>query len=320
MTQDKLKVFYDKRMVAHQKSPSPSSYKPAEVVGHWLQHHFHDIEVSEVSPVTPHQVSIAHDWEYVQNILTCKEDNGFGERSADVAASLPWTVGAMMDAARHALEHRVNTCAPVSGFHHAGYESACGFCTFNGLMIAALHLLKAGARRIGILDCDMHYGNGTDDILDRVYPNDGAVRASVGADGCREDRGSPILHYTFGEHYEGMTQNPSTRRRGAEHFLLHLPEIVESMKDCDIILYQAGADPHVDDPYGGLLTDEQLATRDHIVFTTARYMGVPVCWDLAGGYRKDDEGTIAPVLRAHTRTLEACLTAMRFVEPEPAST
>jgi acetoin utilization deacetylase AcuC-like enzyme len=67
-----------------------------------------------------------------------------------------------------ALQHGV-ACAPVSGFHHAGYYTARGFCTFNGLMAAAVQLRKdSRVHRVMILDLDQHYGDGTDDILQTV--------------------------------------------------------------------------------------------------------------------------------------------------------
>lgn len=314
----KLKIFFDARMVAYQGSASPSSHKPAEIVAYWQNLHSSNIQLETVAPATFQQIALAHDLEYVRNILACKEDNGFGERSLAVAESLPWAVGAMIGAARSAYHNRVNTCAPVSGFHHAGWESACGFCTFNGLMVAARVLLQEGAKRVGILDCDMHYGNGTDDILDHVLSGStpsGAARANVHANGNLEAGGvgCPIRHYTFGEHYEGV--HSSTRPRyAAQHFLENLPNVVQTMADCDVILYQAGADPHVDDPYGGCLTDADLAERDDTVFRMARDLGVPVAWNLAGGYRKDALGGITPVLETHTTTLKACLASMRGAE------
>jgi acetoin utilization deacetylase AcuC-like enzyme len=43
------------------------------------------------------------------------------------------------------------------------------FCTFNGLMVAAVGLLRARrVRRVLVLDCDFHYGNGTEEIIDRL--------------------------------------------------------------------------------------------------------------------------------------------------------
>lgn len=43
-----------------------------------------------------------------------------------------------------------------------------GFCTFNGLVAIALLMREGLAERIGILDLDAHYGDGTDECLARV--------------------------------------------------------------------------------------------------------------------------------------------------------
>lgn len=55
------------------------------------------------------------------------------------------------------------------------------------------------------------------------------------------------------------------------------------------------------------MTTEQLRRRDMIVFESARVMGLPVAWNLAGGYQRDEAGTIAPVLEIHRNTMRACV-------------
>ena len=68
------------------------------------------------------------------------------------------------------------------------------------------------------------------------------------------------------------------------------------------MLYQAGADPHVNDPLGGWLTTEQLRERDARVFEAVARLGVPVVWNLAGGYQRDANDGIGPVLEIHRNT------------------
>jgi len=80
--------------------------------------------------------------------------------------------------------------------------------------------------------------------------------------------------------------------------------------DCDVVLYQAGADPHVDDPLGGWLTTEQLRRRDARVFQTFARLGVPVAWNLAGGYQREPDGSIPKVLEIHDNTAIECLRAL----------
>ncbi|NUP09271.1 MAG: histone deacetylase [Polyangiaceae bacterium] len=279
----KLEVFYCDEMVAHPSSFSPSAGKPAQVVDAWRTHGL-PIEVVRPSSVGVQDLHRAHDPLYVDDVLALRRANGFGDRSAGVASSLAWTSGAMLSAARRARATRSVAVAPCSGFHHAGWDRGAGFCTFNGLMVAALALRELdGAASVGILDCDMHEGDGTDDI-----------RRRLGESG-------QIRHFTAGATYHRPDQ--------AASFLARLPAIVASMSDCDVLLYQAGADPHVQDPLGGWLTDDELRRRDEIVFESARRFGLPVAWNLAGGYQRDSNGTIAPVLAIHVATARACVEA-----------
>lgn len=82
-------------------------------------------------------------------------------------------------------------------------------------------------------------------------------------------------------------------------------EIVTRLSDFDIVLYQAGADVHVDDPLGGVLSTEQMMWRDKIVFDVARQQSVPIAWNLAGGY----QNPIERVLALHLNTMRACVDA-----------
>ena len=271
---DAIPVFYSPEQVAEPQVASPSASKPRQVVERWQARGF-TIEVLVPRPVTADDLALAHDWRYVDDVLALRAPNGFGNRSASVARSLPWTSGSMLSAALAALDSRLVACAPCSGFHHARYDEGAGFCTFNGLMVAALKLRALGrVARIGILDCDQHYGDGTDDIIDRK-----------GARGW-------IRHATASRGY----------RREAKSFLAALPGIVESFAACDVLLYQAGADPHVHDPLGGFLDDDQLAERDRTVFREARRLGIPAAWNLAGGY----QDPLDNVLDIHDRTMREC--------------
>jgi hypothetical protein len=50
------------------------------------------------------------------------------------------------------------------------------------------------------------------------------------------------------------------------------------------------------------MTTAQLRERDALVFETARARGLPLVWNLAGGYQRDAQGGIAPVLEIHRNT------------------
>ena len=163
-----IPVFYSPAMVAEIGSFSPSAGKPALVVESW-QFLGLPLEFHLPQPLSAEQFGIAHDPDFVADVLSCRRTNGFGDKSPAVATALPWTNGAMLSAAREALNNGLGAIAPCSGFHHAGYDHAGGYCTFNGLMVTAAALLAEGrANKVGILDCDEHWGNGTHDIIERL--------------------------------------------------------------------------------------------------------------------------------------------------------
>jgi acetoin utilization deacetylase AcuC-like enzyme len=270
-----IPVFYSEEMLADSDSFSPSAGKPKAVVDAWKLAGL-PIGLRPIVPATLEDLSLAHDPDFVRAILVGDSANGFGNTREDVARSLPFTNGAMLNAARASLENGI-ACAPTSGFHHAGYATATMFCTFNGLMVAAIRLLRdQQVRRVLILDCDYHYGNGTDEIIEHL------------------DLANEIENATFGRSFCTPAQ--------ADRYLEHLARIAGTFADFDLVLYQAGADAHVDDPLGGILDSDQMRRRDRMVFEAASDARVPLAWNLAGGYQTP----ISKVVQLHLATMEEC--------------
>ena len=269
-----IDVYFSPKQLSNPETTSPSPRKPEFVVADWIEQ---DLPIRIVEPVSVsrEQIARAHERSYVDGVLDCLLPNGFRGRQKDVAVSLPWTSGSFLSAARCALDNGLVACSPTSGFHHAGPASGYGYCTFNGLMVTALALQAEGkVRRVGILDCDEHYGDGTAEIIDQL-----------GIDWIRH----------VSEEYAGAA--------AAKRFIKTLPAVVRGFAGYDLLIYQAGADPHIDDPLGGFLTTAELAERDRIVFTVAKEIGIPVVWNLAGGYQQP----LARVLEIHRNTMAACV-------------
>lgn len=285
-------VFYRREGACPPQHGIQTPGKPEFVVESWRRHRL-PIDVRSFRPLTAAQIAIAHDRSFVDGVLSCDLPNGFGTTDPAVAAALPYTNGGFLAAAREALANGLVACSPTSGFHHAEWAEAQGFCTFNGLMITARTLLQERPElRIGILDCDAHYGNGADEILTHM-PEAEAAR---------------LEHYTRGRPNYSVVSTPA-------EFLAHLPVLLEGWKQkgVGLVLYQAGADPHVNDPVGcKFLTNDQLRARDAAVFEACRRLELPVVWNLAGGYQEDrrhPEGTaerIRKVLDIHDATMEEC--------------
>ena len=263
-------VFYNKKQCVSEKvGYSPSARKPKLVVQAWKQLGY-PITIKKIRALSAEEVAIAHDKNYVRGILSGKIKNGFDNKSLNVAKSLQWTTGSFFAAAAYAYQHKVNTFSPTSGFHHACYSYANGFCTFNGLTIAAILLKKKyKAQRIGILDLDSHAGDGTDNTI------------------AKTNSGDFITHYSLGDHNIDQYNNVE--------WLENLPNLIEQkFGNCDILFYQAGADCHENDPevYSGHFTTEQMYLRDKLVYATCNKLKIPVATNLAGGYQKPLEKVI----------------------------
>ncbi len=272
----KLKIFYNPKQSANKNdSFSPSATKPAKNINFLLELKL-PIEICDFKPLTIEEICLAHDPAYVNDVMELRLNNGFSNKLPEVRDSLPFTTGSFVAAALHAFKNRDPAFSPTSGFHHAKYASARAYCTFEGHAIATVILIQQGAKKVGILDCDMHSPQ-TMEVLKHI--------------GVAEF----VHHYAFGD----SMISPGT----AKQWLESLPVIVSSFKDCDVILYQAGADPFILDSLGGVLTKEQLYQRDKIVFETTKQIGVPVCWNNAGGYSEPFQH----VLDIHANTaIAAC--------------
>lgn len=235
------------------------------------------VEYEDGAEILTRVVKRVHEESWFRSVLEGRVDNGFGNRNPDVTAHAVWSVMSFIEASLSA--HLLGACvfAPVSGFHHAGYQHAAGYCTFNGLVLAAeaLREVTPGARVL-ILDGDAHWGDGTHELL------------------CRGDRNTWLKQWHIGDPKAGG------------QWRSRLLKVFE--KRVDLVMYQAGADAHIDDPYqGGHLTTGALLARDQFIFQACHDAGVPIVWNLAGGYNG------LKTLDLHAATWDA---AAAIYEPE----
>jgi acetoin utilization deacetylase AcuC-like enzyme len=224
---------------------------------------------SDFEPYDRADFEEAHDRKYVADVLANVVPNGFNRIDPELTNSLRYTSAGHWAAARHVLESGGVVCSATQGFHHAHWDEGYGFCTFNGLMITAMKALRSGVKNVLIIDGDGHYGDGTEDVLDHLMLR-GRVKHIT-----RPDIGKPIQSHWNAAMWESFAK-----------------ELIRHSK-AGIILYQAGADAWDRDPYGaGYLSKEGLAARDRGIFTAARDAGVPLVWNLAGGYANPMQDTI----------------------------
>ncbi len=173
-------------------------------------------------------------------------------------------------AARHALEHGL-AMNLARGFHHAVAERGIGYCPINGLALVAHRLPD---RRVFVIDCDEHGGNGTEEFA-AVLPNLHTASIFGTRFGCRG-----------GVRSQAFLVRVPTQGFGA--YRAALTEIAAELDRVrpDLILYQAGTDCHAEDPKSrARLSTRQLLMRDLLVMRMARRRGIPLAFCVAGGYQ-----------------------------------
>ena len=222
-----IPVFYRPEMSVESHGYSPSASKPQFVVDDWQASGL-SIVVRSFEPATIADLCLAHDSDHVSNILEGRTSNGHGNAILEVSRSCLLTVGSFVAAADEALRNGKVACSPTSGFHHAGYDSCRGYCTFNGLMVAARKMIHRDVA-VAIIDCDAHYGDGTNEIIERL------------------DVAKHVSHWTYGRDMDRAFEWNGFESQ-IEAFFRDFDE--RSTPSNRILFYQAGADVHVDDPLG----------------------------------------------------------------------
>ena len=247
-------------------------------------------------PAEPELLRLAHTEEYVTRFiageLTPQEERRLGfQWSVELARRALFATGGTVLAARLALEDGL-AANLAGGSHHAFANHGEGYCAFNDLAVATRYLQQTDqARRIAIVDCDVHQGNGTAAIL-----------------------GSDPDVCTFSIHCESnypAQKIPGTRDVGLpdgvgdhEYLTLLEAELETIRRDFrpDFIFFQAGVDPLAGDRLGRLaLTRESLRRRDELVIGSFRALGLPVTVVLGGGYGR----TLRDTVEAHAETIRA---------------
>lgn len=227
-------------------------------------------------------LELVHDPAYIQAYYTGTLDPKIQRR-----IGLPWSsqlvnrtciaLGGSILTAQLALKYGL-ACNTAGGTHHAFPNFGSGFCIFNDLAIAPRVLQQLGlVKKVLIVDLDVHQGDGTAVIF-------------------RHDRSV----FTFSMHcqvnFPGTKQTsdldvPLQVGMEDEEYLKvlaqYLPDLLTQIKP-DLVLYDAGVDPHIDDKLGKLaLTNTGLYQRDRYVLSTCLAAGYPVACVIGGGYAED---------------------------------
>jgi acetoin utilization deacetylase AcuC-like enzyme len=268
------------------------------------------VELVVPRPVGRGELEAVHTPAYVDAVLTgspidLASTNQLGW-DRGLAKAVCASTGGVVAAAIHALATGSVAGSLSSGLHHAAPERGNGYCTVNGLAVAAQMVIRAGAARVLILDLDAHCGGGTAAIL---------IRLARGVRPCIEQVDVSVDEF---DRYESRPDARLTITDGPSYLEVIARELdrIDRPESIDLVLYNAGMDPH--HLAGGVpgIDEQVLAERERIVFGWARLHRLPVAWVLAGGYVHGVEtapgvtGTdLAGLVRLHRLTIQAAAAA-----------
>ncbi|MBF0117539.1 MAG: histone deacetylase [Desulfobacterales bacterium] len=237
-----------------------------------------------------------HDKDYVNRFeRACKDGSKTFESPDNPICRLSFktavlAVGGILKAVKLVMKRKIDNafCAVRPPGHHAEPGKAMGFCFFNNIAIAANYLkIKWGVQRIGIVDFDVHHGNGTQKIFEDdpmvffysihqhpsfAYPGTGREFEKGTGLGEGYTKNTPVLPGMGDETYKKFFM-----RDFFSAFTIFEPEV---------ILISAGFDAHMDDE----MSDMKLSTEcfswmmEKIIEIADKYANGRIISILEGGY------------------------------------
>ena len=232
-------------------------------------------------PCSDETLKRAHSEKYIKDIKNKTLDKngvkkiGFPLVDSVVQRSLVATGGTVL-AAKLSVNNGL-ACNTAGGSHHANFDGGAGYCVFNDVAVATQYLLdRELAKRILIIDLDVHQGNGNSDI----FKNNKNV-------------------FTFSMH----SKSNYPAKKSISDLDVELEDNIEDLEyikllkiylsqlnkeNFDFVFYIAGVDIHFNDRLGKLkVSDEGIRSRDEIVIENFFSKNIPLCGVLGGGYNKD---------------------------------
>ena len=232
-------------------------------------------------PCSEETLRRAHSEKYIKDIKNKTLDKngvkkiGFPLVDSVIRRSLVATGGTVL-ASKLAIKNRL-ACNTAGGSHHANFDGGAGYCVFNDVAVAAQYLLDMElAKKILIVDLDVHQGNGNSDIFKgnrNVFTFSMHSKSNYPAKKSISDLDVELQDNIEDKQYIKLLK-------------FYLNQLNE--ENFDYVFYIAGVDVHFNDRLGKLkISDEGVKERDEIVTENFFSKNIPLCGVLGGGYNKD---------------------------------
>ena len=296
---NKTGFLYDTRYLLHETGPyHPEIPERLQAIHSGIQKAdlLDDLIPIKVTPVDMQWIERVHTKEYIgrfadacfagHKAFSCP-DNQMCEHTYDTALL---AVGGVLEAVRRVMDGELDNafCAVRPPGHHAEVDEAMGFCYFNNIAIAARYIQQSyGIERVGIIDFDVHHGNGTQHIFEKdptvfyysihehptfAYPGTGREFEQGSGKGFGYTKNTPMLPGQSDAEYEQMIDQDM------------IPAF-DGFKP-EVMLISTGFDAHVDDDMSGIqLTNKGFSwIMERIMEMAQKHCGGRLISVLEGGY------------------------------------
>lgn len=292
-----MKIFYSPTYI-NTSETFDTFRKPGWIAADLAARPLPGVDVVAPEPAEVRDIQRVHSGTYINALRT-------GQLPLAESSGMRWcpnlfdavraSTGGVIAALTESLETGMNSGSLSSGLHHARRDRGSGFCTINGLAVAATGV----DANVLIVDLDAHGGGGTYSLV-REYDNIVQLDLITAPFDLYDPRGK-------------STRDIIRRARAYFPTLFgRLAEITKSGWRPDVVLYNAGVDCEERCGLGGMpgLSADDLAERDGIVCEWAALMRVPVAFVLAGGYT-GEKLSEQDVVALHRQTIFAAASTTR---------
>jgi len=295
----KTGFLYDERYLLHDTGPGhPESPERLKAIYQGIKDAdlLSKLTIIQASRADLKWIETVHAKNYIERFeAACRSGDSMldypdNQMCAETFETALLAVGGVLDAAGRVMTGKLDNvfCAVRPPGHHAEYDHAMGFCYFNNAAIAARYLqIEWGIQRVGIIDFDVHHGNGTQHIFEEdpdvfyysihqhptfAFPGTGRAFETGSGKGTGSTRNYPVLPGDGDKEYLGLIQRD-------------LIPVIEAFSP-EVIIVSAGFDAHVDDDMSDIKLSTQGYTRimERIVALAELYSNGRVISVLEGGY------------------------------------
>jgi acetoin utilization deacetylase AcuC-like enzyme len=270
-----VKVIYSEKLLEYHSPRHPESPDRIKLIYQTLNQ-TDQFQFIKPTPATKKDLLLVHTSDYVNTI----KQNAFLKSDTpnipNIYEFARLSVGSAIKAAQFALKEGVAFSLARPPGHHAGRNSAGGFCYFNNIAVATSRLLYTNRSiRAAILDIDVHHGNGTQEIF---FGNNKVIFCSLHQSPLYPGTGLKSVNNCY-----NFPLPPNTSWRQYQPALTKAAKIISCFKP-NILGVSLGLDAYKNDP----LANFMLELNDYAkIGKVIKKLKLPTFFVLEGGYSKN---------------------------------